>query len=53
MIDWSELIFVIILVAMLVNIFWLLGEIRNLRKVIESYINKDSINKGGKNGGSW
>ena len=53
MIDWSELIFVIILVAMLVNIFWLLSEIRNLRKVIESYINKDSINKGGKNGGSW
>ena len=52
-IEWSQIILLIVLVLMLAQVFWILRETRTLRMMIESYIKKDSINRGGKNGGQW
>ena len=49
----NEIILLVILIILIVKIFLVLREIKSLKKMIESYINKDYINKGGKNGGSW
>ena len=52
-IEWSQIILLIVLVLMVAQVFWILRETRTLRMMIESYIKKDSINRGGKNGGAW
>ncbi len=49
----SEIILLIILVLMLLKVFWLINETRKLRRMIESFIIRADINKGGKNGGNW